>query len=69
MVETVRDEKEKISNEKQYVISSLALDAIRAAGTIQSHWGVRILFIGYWMLHFEKMTAGCEQEMHQRIMH
>ena len=40
MVESVREEKEKISNEKRYFISSLAPDASRAAGIIRSRWSV-----------------------------
>ena len=40
MVESVREEREKISNEKRYFISSLPPDASRAAEIIRSHWAV-----------------------------
>ena len=40
MVESVREEREKISKEKRYFISSLPPDACRAAEIIRSHWAV-----------------------------
>lgn len=40
MVESVRQERERISKEKRYFISSLPPDASRAAEIIRSHWAV-----------------------------
>lgn len=48
MVKSVREEKEKISNEKRYFISSLAPDASRAGGIIRSHWSVENSL--HWLL-------------------